>query len=90
MQAKAMKEMQGLFNLNGNPFDVQKAFEKMQNGQKALQKMQKDLAEFQTSLGERLLSVLTEEQRSRWTELQGKPLKGQKSQRRKTPGNSRP
>jgi hypothetical protein len=89
MQARAMKEMQELFNPNGNPFDKkmqksQKASE--QKSQKASEKIQKNLAELQKSIAERLVRVLTDEQRERWTELQGKPLKAQESQSRKTSG----
>jgi Spy/CpxP family protein refolding chaperone len=84
MRAEAMKQMQGAFDLGGNPFDVQKALAKMQNGQKTLAKLQKSFAELQKNAGETLLDVLTTEQRTRWKELLGKPFKEESRKRGKS------
>jgi RNA polymerase sigma factor (sigma-70 family) len=75
LQTLAMKEMQGLMEFKGNPFDFRQAFDKMGKGQKAFEKLAKKSEELSKSTSKKLLDVLTPEQNDDWKKLLGKPFK---------------
>jgi RNA polymerase sigma factor (sigma-70 family) len=74
LQSIAMKEMQGLMKIEGNPFDFQKAFEKMDKGRKVSDKLAKKSDELSKSTSKKLLEVLNTEQKDAWKQLLGKPF----------------
>lgn len=69
------KEMQGLMELGPNPFDFGKAFDKMRQGQKTMEKMGKKTEEVSKAMSDKCLAMLTTEQRATWKEMTGKSFK---------------
>jgi RNA polymerase sigma factor (sigma-70 family) len=70
-----LKEMQGLMELGPNPFDFGKAFDKMRQGQKTMEKMRKKSEEVSKAMSDKCLALLTTEQKGTWKEITGKPFK---------------
>jgi hypothetical protein len=68
MQRVAAKEMQGLLQVGPNPQAMQNAFQRMA---KKMEEMTKDT-------GDKLLALLTTEQKAKWKELTGKQFKSTK------------
>jgi RNA polymerase sigma factor (sigma-70 family) len=74
LQTLAMKEMQGIMKFEGNPFDFQKAAEKMDKGRKTFDKFAKKSEELSKSTSKKLLDILHTEQKDAWKKLLGKPF----------------
>jgi RNA polymerase sigma factor (sigma-70 family) len=75
MQNLATKEMQGMMELGSNPLDAQAMLAKMRQGQTSMEKMRKKFEELYKGTGDKLLDLLTKEQKAKWKELTGKPFK---------------
>jgi RNA polymerase sigma factor (sigma-70 family) len=75
LQTLAMREMQGIVEFKGNPFDFRQAFDKMGKGQKMFDKLVKKSEELSKSTSTKLLDVLTVEQTDAWKKLLGQPFK---------------
>src|SRR5262249_26449026 len=76
MQDLALEQMKGFFDFNGNPLQMQNALEKMRKNQQAFQKLGQKVQQLSRATSEKLLDGLTEEQKTKWKELTGKPFKG--------------
>jgi RNA polymerase sigma factor (sigma-70 family) len=74
VQQLGLKQMKRFMELGKNPFDVGKAFDKMRKNQKAFQKLAKEVEKLSQAASEKLLGVLTKEQKTKWKELTGKPF----------------
>jgi hypothetical protein len=79
VQQLGLKQMKGFLEFGKNPFDMQKAFEKMHKNRKAFQKMARQVEKLCRATSAKLLDLLTREQKTKWKELTGKPFPPQKS-----------
>jgi hypothetical protein len=79
MQDLALEQMKGFFDFNGNPLAMQNALEKMRKNQQAFQKLGQQVQQLSRATSEKLLNVLTQEQKTKWKELTGKPFRSRGS-----------